>query len=278
MVSPLSTISWSEEKRRAPQQLPKIQISSLWPCSVEVLVSLLPLFLTVTNSPRITASVLSAIISCLLNLHEMDPQGQNLVEAILLALEVALAKERDNTRLMEERLRAGQAALKAKERERSMLTTEKDRVLALKEDGEKLVSDFLEADGKKNFDDQKAMMDAVVAMINSGGGDGGKGGGFDGFYERGINYLENAQNLNEKAVLATVKGTNSDGNDNSHGGGNGGDGGKGGGFDGVYGGPINDLENAQILDEEAVIATAKGTNSDGNGSSHGGGNGGGYGV
>ncbi|XP_007030196.2 PREDICTED: eggshell protein 2A [Theobroma cacao] len=208
----------------------------------------------------------------------MDPQGQNLVEAILLALEVALAKERDNTRLMEERLRAGQAALKAKERERSMLTTEKDRVLALKEDGEKLVSDFLEADGKKNFDDQKAMMDAVVAMINSGGGDGGKGGGFDGFYERGINYLENAQNLNEKAVLATVKGTNSDGNDNSHGGGNGGDGGKGGGFDGVYGGPINDLENAQILDEEAVIATAKGTNSDGNGSSHGGGNGGGYGV
>ncbi|XP_021283145.1 uncharacterized protein LOC110415766 [Herrania umbratica] len=116
---------------------------------------------------------------------------------------------------MKKRLRAGQAKLKAKEGELSMLRTEKDRVLALKEVGETLVADFLEADGKKNFADQKA-------MINIGGSDGGKGAGFDGVYGRGINYLENSQNLDEKAMIATVKRTNSDGNGSSRGGGSGG--------------------------------------------------------
>ncbi|WRX23277.1 hypothetical protein QQP08_015764 [Theobroma cacao] len=201
----------------------------------------------------------------------MDPQAQYLVEALMRALEVVLAKERERTRLMKKRLRVSQTKLKAREGECSMLRTEKDRLLALKEEEEKLVAGFLEAEGKEYFNDQKA-------MINSGGGGGGKGGGFDGVYGRGINYLENSQNLDEKAVIATVKGTNSDGSGSSHGGGNGGGGGKGGGFDGVDGGGINDLENAQNLDEEAVLATVKGTNSDGDGSSHGGGGSGGYGV
>ena len=84
---------------------------------------------------------------------------------------------------MQERLRADEAALRAKERERSKLLTEKDRVLGLKETGKRLVDAFhqLEADGDMNSDDATAMMQAIAAWMNNfGGGHGNCGGGVAG--------------------------------------------------------------------------------------------------
>ena len=61
-----------------------------------------------------------------------------------------------------------------------MLLREKDQLLAVKEAEEKLIADFLEADGNnKNFHD-KDMMEAIVALRSHYGGDSNNGGGFDG--------------------------------------------------------------------------------------------------
>ncbi|XP_022718963.1 uncharacterized protein LOC111277079 isoform X2 [Durio zibethinus] len=141
----------------------------------------------------------------------MDPQGQDVFEVILRVLEIELEREREKTRLMEESLRADRSALEAKERERWILVREKDRMLAVKEVEEKLVADFLEAEASKNFDDQKAMIDAIVASMCRGAGEGNNTGGVDGGYGVDINYLINTQSLDEGTVMATIEGTNGDG-------------------------------------------------------------------
>ncbi|OMO55001.1 hypothetical protein COLO4_36249 [Corchorus olitorius] len=114
----------------------------------------------------------------------MDPREQGLIEASLRLFEIGLAKERDKKRVMEERLRADQAALRVKERECSMLKAEKHRVFELNEEGETLVDTFfqLEANGNMSVDDQNSMMDAILALMNKsgGGGQGNDGGGFGG--------------------------------------------------------------------------------------------------
>ncbi|XP_022719978.1 uncharacterized protein LOC111277827 [Durio zibethinus] len=141
----------------------------------------------------------------------MDRRGQDIIEFILRVLEIELGREREKTRLMEESLRADRAALEAKGRERWILMREKDRMLAVKEVEEKLVADFLEAEANKNFDDQKAMIDAIVALMSRGAGEGNNAGGVDGGYGGDINYLINTQNLDEGTVMAAIEGTNGDG-------------------------------------------------------------------
>ncbi|OMO84731.1 hypothetical protein CCACVL1_10683 [Corchorus capsularis] len=119
-------------------------------------------------------------------ISEMDPRERGIVEASLQLFEVKLAMEAEKNRLMEVCLRADQAALRMKERECSILGTEKERLLELNEAGEILVDTFfqLEAYGNMNVDDQNLMMAAIVAWMNSfGGGSGGQGrngGGFGG--------------------------------------------------------------------------------------------------
>ncbi|XVF30897.1 hypothetical protein REPUB_Repub16aG0097800 [Reevesia pubescens] len=143
----------------------------------------------------------------------MDPRDA-VADAILRFLEVEVGKERDMTRLMEESFMADRAALEAKERERSMLLREKDRILEVKKEKEKLVADFLEADGNKNFDDQKAMLDAIEALMSRVSGDGSNAGEFDGIYGAGgnINYLEKTQNLaDEGDEMAAIEGINGGG-------------------------------------------------------------------
>ncbi|XWS64822.1 hypothetical protein CRYUN_Cryun05aG0037200 [Craigia yunnanensis] len=142
----------------------------------------------------------------------MDPRDEVIHEAIVRAVEVVLTSEREKTRLMDESLRADRAELEEKERERSMLLREKDRMHAVKDAEEKLVADFLEADGNnKNFHD-KAMMDAIVALISRDGGDGSNDGGFGGDLGGNINYLENTQNLDDEgAMMATIEGMKGDG-------------------------------------------------------------------
>ncbi|XVF42486.1 hypothetical protein PTKIN_Ptkin01aG0367300 [Pterospermum kingtungense] len=103
----------------------------------------------------------------------MDLPGE-VVEAILRLVEVELiTKEREKTKLMEESLRADLAALEAKERERSMLQREKDRLLAIKEADENLVAAFVEADGNNISLDE---LIAILALIRHGGNGGGFGG------------------------------------------------------------------------------------------------------
>ncbi|XVF06525.1 hypothetical protein REPUB_Repub06bG0056200 [Reevesia pubescens] len=143
----------------------------------------------------------------------MDPRDA-FVEAFLRLVEVGLAMERDKTRLMQKSLSVYRAALEAKKREHSMILRENDQILAKKKAEEKLVADFLEADGKKNFDDQKAMMDAIVALMTSGGGDHSKAEDLAAVAEGIIiNYLENTRNLdiNDGVVMANISGTNGGG-------------------------------------------------------------------
>ncbi|XVE90100.1 hypothetical protein DITRI_Ditri20bG0050300 [Diplodiscus trichospermus] len=126
------------------------------------------------------------MVILLLSLSIIDNSVQDpadaICEAFVRVVEVELAKEREKTRLMEESLRADEAALEAKERERSMLLREKDRVVAVKEAEEKLVADFLEADGRNKSFDKKAMMDAIVALRSPESCDGNGGGGFGGVH------------------------------------------------------------------------------------------------
>ncbi|XVE90117.1 hypothetical protein DITRI_Ditri20bG0051900 [Diplodiscus trichospermus] len=77
----------------------------------------------------------------------MDPRDATPFKALVRLAEVALEMEREKTRLMEESLGAELAALEAKERERSLLLEERGQFLAVKEAGEKLLADFLKADG-----------------------------------------------------------------------------------------------------------------------------------
>ncbi|XP_022745026.1 uncharacterized protein LOC111295682 [Durio zibethinus] len=102
----------------------------------------------------------------------MDPLGA-VDEAILSVPEAELTKEREKTKLMKESARADQAALEAKERELAMLVRKKDRMLATKEAGDRLVDVFLEADGNNENFDETAMMDAILALIRDDGGDDG---------------------------------------------------------------------------------------------------------
>ncbi|XVF30891.1 hypothetical protein REPUB_Repub16aG0097200 [Reevesia pubescens] len=89
---------------------------------------------------------------------------------------------------MEESLRADQATMEAKERECAMLIREKDRMIAVKEAEEKLVADFLEVDGNKNSDDQKVMLDSIVALMNPcTSDDSNNGKGFGGDYGKNQN-------------------------------------------------------------------------------------------
>ncbi|XVE90110.1 hypothetical protein DITRI_Ditri20bG0051200 [Diplodiscus trichospermus] len=67
---------------------------------------------------------------------------------------------------MKESLRAHEAAMEAKERERVMLLREKYQMLAVKEAEKKSVADFLEADSNNQNFDEKAMMEDIVALMS----------------------------------------------------------------------------------------------------------------
>ncbi|XVF42504.1 hypothetical protein PTKIN_Ptkin01aG0368900 [Pterospermum kingtungense] len=105
----------------------------------------------------------------------MDPQY-----SIAMALESVLETERHNARLMEE-LRTGHDAVLEKEKERSKLMSEKQELLAKEAAKAKLFGDFMaflgaieknDLENAKKFD-EKAMMNTVTAMMNSGGGENG---------------------------------------------------------------------------------------------------------
>ncbi|XP_039022505.1 uncharacterized protein LOC120154975 [Hibiscus syriacus] len=118
-------------------------------------------------------------VSSLLHLPQMDLDWHQVMELIQRLFEAELGKKRERTRVMEERLRADIAALDAKENERLMLASERDQKLAVKKAVDKLVSEFLQAEGNKNFDAQKAMEKDIVALMSPDGGDGGNTGGSD---------------------------------------------------------------------------------------------------
>ncbi|XVE90108.1 hypothetical protein DITRI_Ditri20bG0051100 [Diplodiscus trichospermus] len=136
----------------------------------------------------------------------MDPRGAALLEALMRFGEVEMEKEREKISLMKESLRTNEAALKEKKREQSLL-----RMLPDKEALEKLVADFLEADGNlKNFD-AKTMMAVIGALISPDVLDG-NGGGFGSVNGVDINCLANTQNLDKDgAVMTTIEGTKVDG-------------------------------------------------------------------
>ncbi|XWS57825.1 hypothetical protein CRYUN_Cryun09bG0206800 [Craigia yunnanensis] len=152
----------------------------------------------------------------------MEPQ-----EVIAVALEIVLETERQEKRRMEESLRAQQVALQEKVRERSMLMSKKQRILAKEAAEEKLIDDFMvfigaiennELEHAQSFD-EKAMMDTIVTMMNS---DGGDNGGFAGGYGGINNAPENAQNLGDEAMMTATEGTKGDGGEGSNSGGSGG--------------------------------------------------------
>ncbi|XWS57826.1 hypothetical protein CRYUN_Cryun09bG0206900 [Craigia yunnanensis] len=196
----------------------------------------------------------------------MEPQ-----EVIAVALEIVLETKRQEKRRMEESLRAQQVALQEKVRERSMLMSKKQRILAKEAAEEKLIDDFMvligaiennELEHAQSFD-EKAMMDTIVTMMNS---DGGDNGGFAGGY--GDNSVPRIDlGLEEKAMmdaivaLANIVGS-CDGDN--------------GGFTGDQGGINNAPENAQNLGDEAMMTATEGTKSDGGQGSNSGGSGGSF--
>ncbi|XVF42479.1 hypothetical protein PTKIN_Ptkin01aG0366500 [Pterospermum kingtungense] len=142
----------------------------------------------------------------------MDPPAAVVVEALIFVAEVELRNEREKTRIMKESLRAERAALEAKERERSMLLTVKGRVIEVKEAEEKLVADFLEAVGSNESFDEKATMEAIVALLGHDGAGGSEGGGLGGVHGGDSNNIENTQTLDaEGAMVETTEGKNGDG-------------------------------------------------------------------
>ncbi|OMP12272.1 hypothetical protein COLO4_03343 [Corchorus olitorius] len=103
------------------------------------------------------------------------------------AMEVALEWEREMKRVMEESLWGDEMALQDKLQERSTLMADKERMVADIEIKKKLIDDFMvfmEAIENNDLEkvqkfDEKALMDAVVTMINGDGSYGGNSGGFD---------------------------------------------------------------------------------------------------
>ncbi|KAL4376050.1 hypothetical protein GQ457_02G031690 [Hibiscus cannabinus] len=130
----------------------------------------------------------------------MDPQG-----VVLMALEVALEAKREETGRMEASLRADFVAFVDKVKNRSMLLTVKQDLIAKEAPKAKFVEDFMvfiEAieNGHlhilNNFD-EKTMINTVSTMMNS---DAGNIGGLVGEYEQC------------GAMVDATKGTNSVGN------------------------------------------------------------------
>ncbi|GMI79085.1 hypothetical protein HRI_001577800 [Hibiscus trionum] len=123
-----------------------------------------------------------------------------------MALEVALEAKREETRRMEESLRADFVAFVDMVKERSMLMTMKQDLIATEAPKAKFAEDFklfmeaIENDDLqilKNFD-EKDMLNTVSTMINS---DAGENGGLAGEYEQG------------GATVDASEGTNSVGNE-----------------------------------------------------------------
>ncbi|XVF42503.1 hypothetical protein PTKIN_Ptkin01aG0368800 [Pterospermum kingtungense] len=182
----------------------------------------------------------------------------------ILLLKIRLETERQEIRRMEESLRESYDELLEKERERSMLKSRNQEMLAEEAAKEKLVDDFMafiEAAENKDPEnaqnlDEKTMMGAVVTMMNS---DGGENGAFTGGYGDGNVLgidLGLAQQATVDAIAALVNGV--------------------GDFGGYEGEIVNNApENALNLGDEAVMAAAEGAKSDGGGSE--GGHTGGYG-
>ncbi|KAL4377205.1 hypothetical protein GQ457_02G031680 [Hibiscus cannabinus] len=130
----------------------------------------------------------------------MDPQG-----VVLMALTVALEAKKEETRRMEASLRADFVAFVDKVKNRSMLLTMKQDLIAKEAPKAKFTDDFMvfiEATENgdlqilKNFD-EKTMINNVSEMLNS---DAGNNGGLVGEYVQG------------GAMVDATKGTNSVGN------------------------------------------------------------------
>ncbi|XVF42502.1 hypothetical protein PTKIN_Ptkin01aG0368700 [Pterospermum kingtungense] len=125
----------------------------------------------------------------------MDPRY-----VIAMVLERVLETERHNVRLMEE-LRASHDAVLEKEKERSKLMRKKKKLLAKKAAEAKLFGDFMafigaidknDLENAQKFD-EKAMLKAVTAMMNSDGGEnGGVTGDHGDLVEDGIAAPENS--------------------------------------------------------------------------------------
>ncbi|XVF42505.1 hypothetical protein PTKIN_Ptkin01aG0369000 [Pterospermum kingtungense] len=183
----------------------------------------------------------------------------------ILLLEIGLETERQEMRRMEESLRESYDELLEKDRERSMLKSKNQEMLAEEAAKEKLVDDFMafieaaenkDPENAQNFD-EKAMMGALVTMMNSGGGGGGgagKNGAFTGGYGDG-NVLGIDLGLAEQATMDAIAALVN-----------------GAGNFGSYEGEIinNAPENALNLGDEAVMAAAERANSDGSGGDTGG--------
>ena len=132
-------------------------------------------------------TVNDALDSVLLFLIKQDPQDHVFIE---MALEAALEWKRQKKRPMEESLRASQVALHKKEREWTMLMGKKQDMLAEEAAKEILLDDFMvfieaiennDPEIAQNFD-EKAMMEKLLPMVDSEGGegDGSDGGEGDG--------------------------------------------------------------------------------------------------
>ncbi|XP_017976674.1 PREDICTED: uncharacterized protein LOC18599924 [Theobroma cacao] len=188
---------------------------------------------------------------------------------IAVALEFELEMQREKKREMEESLRAAQVALRKKERGLSVRRRKTQGMRAKEAAKEKLIVDFMVfVEAVENNDletaqkfDENAMMKAIVTMMGSNGGDGGDSGGFAGGYGDG-NVTEIDVNPEEKAVMDATVATVNVGNYGGH----------NGGFVGDYGGISNNLEKAQNIDKEAMMAAGiEERNSDASEGSDGGG-------
>ncbi|XWS58480.1 hypothetical protein CRYUN_Cryun08bG0037800 [Craigia yunnanensis] len=111
----------------------------------------------------------------------MDPQDHVALQLHL----AALRRMRQEKRLLEDSLRASQVALHKKERERALLMGKKQDMLAEEAAKEELVDNFMVFIGAienndpeiaQNFDEQ-AMMEILLPMMNSHGGEGDGGEG-----------------------------------------------------------------------------------------------------
>ncbi|KAK8652001.1 hypothetical protein V6N13_141572 [Hibiscus sabdariffa] len=101
-------------------------------------------------------------------------------------LEAAVERKREEKRRMYELLRAAQVELREKAKECEMLKRKMQSMLAKQASNQKLVHDFMlfiEAIHKNNVENvqklaEKAMMDFILDMMNSGGGHSSNNGGF----------------------------------------------------------------------------------------------------
>ncbi|OMO84730.1 inhibitor of Bruton tyrosine kinase [Corchorus capsularis] len=123
-------------------------------------------------------------------------------------MEIAVKMEREMKRVMEESLWDDELALEEKVQEHSTLVANKEQMLADMEIKEKLIDNFMvfmEAEENNDLQkaqmfDEKAMMDAVVTMIDTQGNHGGVSDA-----KGNKDQIEMGQIPNEESIMVIVE-------------------------------------------------------------------------